>query len=100
MDLSTIISIAISLIFIYLLFSIVTSQIQELIAELLKLRAKNLKQYIRYLLGEEEDESESSITKKLYNEYLITSLNLSTKNNKKLKEPSEIKSKKFADGLI
>ena len=52
MSLSTIISIVISLTLIYLVFSIVTSEIQEIIANFFNLRAKNLQQSIISLLGE------------------------------------------------
>ena len=100
MTLSTIISITITLTFIYLVLSIVTSEIQEIIATALNLRAKNLKQSIIHLLGEHQDESNLTITNKLYEQYLTPTLNPSRGQKTKSPEPSNISSKKFTNGLI
>ena len=69
MTLSTIISIAISLTFIYLASSVVISEIQETIAYFLKLRSKNLKESISGLLGEDPAIG-TPITKEFYEKYL------------------------------
>ena len=104
MNLSTIISITISLTLIYLILSIVTAEIQEIIATIFNLRGKNLKESIVKLLGEHEDDplnkSNFTITKKLYERYLTPPLNQSVDSQKKSTEISYISSKKFANGLI
>ena len=100
MTLSTIISIAITLTFIYLVLSIVTSEIQEIIATVLNLRAKNLKQSIINLLGEKQDKNNLIITNKLYEKYFTIPLNPSPDQTTKSTEPSYISSKKFTYGLI
>ncbi|MDJ0745023.1 MAG: hypothetical protein QNJ32_16910 [Xenococcaceae cyanobacterium MO_167.B27] len=69
MTLSTIISIAISLTFIYLASSVVISEIQETIAYFFKLRAKNLKESLYGLLGEDPAIG-TPITEKFYEKYL------------------------------
>ena len=82
MTLSTIISIAISLTLIYLVLSIVTSELQEIIANLFNLRAKNLQQSIIRLLGEHQEHSNLFTTlvndifgtKKDTNKFPITSI--------------------------
>ncbi len=51
MNLPAILDIAIALIFIYLILSLLSSEIQEIIAALLEWRAKNLKEAIETLLG-------------------------------------------------
>ena len=118
MTLSTIISITISLTFIYLVLSIVTSEIQEIIATIVNLRAKNLQQSIISLLGEEqdnsnlivkifkdflggkEDENKFPITNKIYEKYLTPALNKSTGKITKSKTVSNIQSQRFANGLM
>lgn len=118
MSLSTIVSIAISLTLIYLILSVVTSEIQEIITSLLNLRAKNLQQSIINLLGEQQNEGNliknffndilgtrengenSPITNKLYEKYLTPYLNLSKGKASKYTAVSNIQSEKFARGLI
>ena len=100
MTLSTIISITISLTFIYLVLSIVTSEIQEIIANILNLRAKNLKESIINLLGEKPDKNNSTLTKKLYEKYLAPPLQASAEQPTKSPEIANISPKKFANGLI
>ncbi|NET43871.1 hypothetical protein [Okeania sp. SIO2B3] len=69
MSLSTIITIAIALAFIYLAASFFTYAIQEKIVLFFKLKAHNLKDTIYRLLGEEAKQEES-YTEKFYRKYL------------------------------
>ena len=118
MSLSTIISIVISLTLIYLVFSIVTSEIQEIIANFFNLRAKNLQQSIISLLGEHQehtnlftsiltdilgtkkDPDKFPITSKIYEHYLTPHLNTTKEPNTKTTQISHIQSYQFAHGLI
>jgi hypothetical protein len=88
---STILDVAIGIIFIYLLVSLVVSAINELIAGLLKSRAKNLSKGIQALL---QDRSQSGWVARLYEHPLIESL--SAPNSK----PSYIPSRTFALVLL
>lgn len=127
MNLSSIISITISLTFIYLVLSLAISEIQEIIASILNLRSKNLKKHIYGLFGEDpfegglqignflqtffnknnkSDESKSQLlVEKLYAKYLKPACNpeaasSSKKSKQTLKEPDKISPKHFADNLI
>ena len=88
---STILDVAIGIIFIYLLVSLVISAINELIAALLKSRAKNLSKGIQVLL---QDPSQAGWVARLYEHPLIASL--SPPNSK----PSYIPSRTFALALL
>jgi hypothetical protein len=88
---STILDVAIGIIFIYLLVSLVISAINELIAAMLKSRAKNLSQGIQALL---QDPSQAGWVARLYQHPLIQSL--SPPNSK----PSYIPSRTFALALL
>ena len=88
---STILDVAIGIVFIYLLISLVISAINELIAALLKSRAKNLSKGIQALL---QDPSQNGWTARLYEHPLIASL--SAPNSK----PSYIPSRTFALALL
>src|SRR6266481_2038495 len=88
---STILDVAIAIVFIYLLVSLVISAINELIAALLKSRAKNLVKGIQALL---QDPSPTGWVERLYEHPLIASL--STPNSK----PSYIPSRTFALALL
>ncbi|MCL1465679.1 hypothetical protein [Argonema galeatum] len=92
MNIPTIINVAISLIFIFLILSLLTSEIQEAIATLREWRAKHLKNSIITLLNQE-------ITEKLYTHDLIQSLNQKGKNRAS-NGPSYIPSDIFASVLI
>jgi hypothetical protein len=83
---STILDAAIAMVFIYLLASLVVSAANELIAAMLKLRAKNLSSGIKELLHEED---ESGLASKLYQNPLISGL------SKKGGKPSYIPSRTF-----
>src|SRR5260370_19362730 len=88
---STIIDVAVAIVFIYLLVSLVVSAINELIAALLKSRAKNLVKGIQALL---QDPSPTGWVARLYEHPLIESL--SPPNSK----PSYIPSRTFALALL
>jgi hypothetical protein len=88
---STILDVAIGIVFIYLLVSLVVSAINELIAALLKSRAKNLVKGIQALL---QDPSQTGWVARLYEHPLIESL--SPPNSK----PSYIPSRTFALALL
>jgi hypothetical protein len=88
---STILDVAIGIIFIYLLVSLVISAINELIAAKLKSRATNLSQGIQALL---QDPSQAGWVARLYQHPLIQSL--SPPNSK----PSYIPSRTFALALL
>ncbi|MCG5058983.1 MAG: hypothetical protein KA714_13580 [Limnoraphis sp. WC205] len=100
MTLSTVISIAISLSFIYFVLSLITSEIQEVIASFLKLRAKNLKEFIIHLIGESEKKDNLKITKKLYNKYLITASKSQSDYQEKIPKLTYISPNQFANSLI
>ncbi len=88
---STILDVAIGIIFIYLLVSLVVSAINELIAAMLKSRAKNLVTGLQALL---QDPSQTGWVARLYEHPLIESL--SPPNSK----PSYIPSRTFALALL
>jgi hypothetical protein len=88
---STILDVAVAIVFIYLLLSLVVSAINELIAALLKSRAKNLVKGIQALL---QDPSQTGWVTRLYEHPLIESL--SPPNSK----PSYIPSRTFALALL
>jgi hypothetical protein len=75
MSLPTFANIAIGLIFIYLILSLLASEVQEIISSLLELRAKGLKQGIKTILGESHLGKDSKITNLLYEHSLISALN-------------------------
>ncbi len=88
---STILDVAVAIVFIYLLLSLVVSAINELIAALLKSRATNLVKGIQALL---QDPSQTGWVARLYEHPLIESL--SPPNSK----PSYIPSRTFALALL
>src|SRR6266446_8357061 len=88
---STILDVAIAIVFIYLLMSLVISAINEFIAALLKSRATNLVKGIQALL---QDPSQTGWVARLYEHPLIESL--SPPNSK----PSYIPSRTFALALL
>jgi hypothetical protein len=77
MNLPVVIDIAIGLIFIYLILSLLTSEIQELLTILFQWRAEHLKRSIENLIedGDIHDPQYQKFTDKLYNSTLIKSLN-------------------------
>lgn len=83
MSLPFILDIAIGLIFIYLILSLLASEIQELIATLLQWRAKHLRKSIEILLTGGEDTSQEAsvrvIVDQLYENPLIKNINQEAK---------------------
>ncbi|MEH1841496.1 MAG: hypothetical protein V7L20_22775 [Nostoc sp.] len=85
MNLPVVVDITIGLVVIYLILSLIASEIQELISTCLQWRAKNLKNSIELLLAGGSETEESDITKaeklvdKLYSDPLINTLNQQAK---------------------
>jgi hypothetical protein len=81
MNLPVVIEIAIGLVFIYLILSLLTSEIQEIISILLQWRAEHLKKSIENLLAGEnrEDPLYQKFTDEFYGSPLIRSLNQEAK---------------------
>lgn len=79
MNLPFVLDIAIGLIFIYLVLSLLASEIQELLATLLQWRAKHLKESIENLLkggkGTIEEEKVKKLVQNLYNKPLLENVN-------------------------
>ncbi|NMG06172.1 hypothetical protein [Brasilonema sp. UFV-L1] len=111
MNLPVILDIALGLIFIYLILSLLASEIQELITTLLQWRAKHLKDSIQLLLagGSETEESEVNeaiaLVQKLYQDPLINTLNQQAKDRIKhdfqhRNEPKLLKDKQSAPSYI
>ncbi|MEE3715984.1 hypothetical protein V2H45_04395 [Tumidithrix elongata RA019] len=80
MGLSSILDIAIGLIFIYLILSVIASEIQELIATVLQWRAVHLKESIEGLLSGNDKESENfskvrELSNQIYANQLIKGMN-------------------------
>ncbi len=85
MNLPVVVDITLGLVFIFLILSLLASEIQELIATFLQWRAKHLKNSIELLLAGGSESEESDITnakklvQKLYNDPLINTLNQQAK---------------------
>ena len=105
MILPSIVNIAISLFFIYLLLSLPVSAIQENLAAILQWRAEHLKKSITDIL--DRDSSNSEVTDYLYKHPLISSLNQSGNRsffvkilNRPSLGPSYINSQTFSAALL
>ncbi|MEH2409644.1 hypothetical protein [Nostoc sp.] len=102
MNLPVIVDITVGLVFIYLILSLLASEIQELIATFLQWRAKHLKNSIELLVAGGSETEESDITKarnlvqKLYNDPLINTLNQQAKEKveKQFRENTKSSNKK------
>ena len=83
MNLPFVLDVAIGLIFVYLILSLLTSEIQELLATLLQWRAAHLKKSIETLLtggeGTANDESVKAIVESLYDNPLIRNISHESK---------------------
>lgn len=104
MNLPAMLDVAIGLFFIYLILSLLTSGIQELIATVLEWRAKQLKEAIQIILGDNEANDPSAqqakkIANDLWTHPLIRSLN-QRKIIRGSVGPSYISSKMFAATLL
>ncbi|MEG4292448.1 hypothetical protein Q5692_36890 [Microcoleus sp. C2C3] len=104
MNFPAMLDVAIGLFFIYLILSLLVSGIQELIATVLEWRAKQLKEAIQIILGDNEANDPSAkqaqkIANDLWNHPLIRSLN-QRKILRGSVGPSYISSKMFAATLL
>lgn len=104
MNFPAMLDVAIGLFFIYLILSLLVSGIQELIATVLEWRAKQLKEAIQIILGDNEANDPSAkqaqkIANDLWNHPLIRSLN-QRKIIRGSVGPSYISSKMFAATLL
>ena len=104
MNFPAMLDVAIGLFFIYLILSLLVSGIQELIATVLEWRAKQLKEAIKIILGDNEANDPSAkqaqkIANELWNHPLIRSLN-QRKILRGSVGPSYISSKMFAATLL
>lgn len=83
MGLPFVLDVAIGLIFIYLILSLLASEVQELLTTLLQWRAKHLKDSIEVLLaggaGTQQEEKVKDLVSKLYNDPLIKNINQEAK---------------------
>ncbi len=83
MNLPFILNVAIGLLFIYLILSLLASEVQELLATLLQWRAKHLKEAIETLLsggsGAPEEESVRHLVTRLYDNTLMRNMNQDAK---------------------
>ena len=125
MSLGTLLQTIIAVIFIYLILSLLASEIQEYIASIAEFRAKRLKESIKQFLGEDEyseaakaeADQKATLTDLLYEKYLISSLNQSATSifsfifsilsfgkinriNRKTEGPSYIEPQLFAQALL
>lgn len=95
---SSILEVAIGVIFVYLLLSLISSGINEWIASILNKRGENLFDGIRNLLN---DPTFTGLAQKLYNHGLIDGISQASKDpNKPNRRPSYIASKTFALALL
>jgi hypothetical protein len=96
--------IAIGLTFVYLVLSLLCSTINELIENILRNRAKNLRRAIAELVGQTDGESGKKVTKDfvnaIYSHGLVNGLFQSNGINEPKKFPSYIPSKNFALALV
>lgn len=83
MNLPVILDIAIGLVFIYLIASLLASEIQELLAALLQWRAKHLKESIQNLLsggyGTQDSDRVTRFLEAIYNDPLLKNMNQSSR---------------------
>jgi hypothetical protein len=83
MGLPSILDLAIGLIFIYLILSLLASELQELLTTLLQWRAKHLKEAIEILLaggaGTKEEDDVRELVQKLYDDPLLKNVNQEAK---------------------
>lgn len=89
-----ILEVGISLILLYVLLSLVTSQVNELIALIISMRAKHLWDGIRHMLGEE---TSTELTTELFNHPLIKSLSY---RGGKRRKPTFIPTETFSTVLL
>lgn len=93
MEFSEVIEIVIGLVFIYLVLSLLSTTINELIFGLLHMRGKNLKKSLEYML---KDIDEDKLFKDFFDHPIFSKLRL----NKKNRYPSYMKSSTFSKVII
>lgn len=93
-------NVAIGIIFIYLLLSLISTAVNEIIENFLKARATNLERGIRELLQSKPGEGEADLTKLLYNHPLVNSLYKGQHATGKRNLPSYIPAANFASALV
>lgn len=112
MSLIDLLQVIVAVILIYLVLSLLASEIQEMLASWLEFRAKNLRESIQILLGEVDDRGklvpyENTLTQQIYQQPQIKSLNQSTSTFisqlpflKPSKGPSYLTKEDFADAIL
>jgi|GEM_PF-6739274 len=75
MNLPMVFDVAIGIVFIYLVLSLLSSQIQEVLATLLQWRAKHLKGAIEHLISGDRKDTNEKLLNELFNHPLIQDLN-------------------------
>ena len=98
MNILTVLNVAIGLIFIYLIISLIASQIQELISTVFGWRAKHLKEAITIMFG--ENSHKSKLTQLFFEHPRIQSLNQNMIKTSKSTSIHYISHKKFSNILI
>ncbi len=97
---STVLDVAIGLVFVYLVVSLLTSAVNELLENVLKDRAKGLERGIRELLGD-RNAAPDGIVRKLYNHPFVSGLFLGDYDPTQEDEsPSYIPARTFALALM
>ena len=95
---SSVLEVAIGVIFIYLLFSLISSAINEYISSLLNKRGENLFEGIKNLLN---DPTFTGLAQKLYNHGLVDGISQASKDpSKPNRRPAYIASNTFALALL
>lgn len=95
---SNILEVAIGLIFIFLLYSLLATAINEAIASYLGLRAKNLKKAIERML--DDDSGKTFFSDKFYKQPLIKYLGEPTFFGKVLRKPAYLTSQNFSKNVV
>jgi hypothetical protein len=98
MNISEIIEVVIGVLFVFIVFSIAVMQIQEWVAGILSLRAKNLEKSIRRMLAETNQKDGDGIFEKLYDNQLIKGM--SKRGFIGIRKPSYIPDKTFSKAMF
>ncbi len=95
---SSVLEVAIGVIFIYLLVSLICTAVNEMFSSLINKRGENLFEGIKNLLN---DPTFTGLAQKLYNHGLVDGISQAAKNSdKQSRHPSYMASKTFALGLL
>src|SRR5258706_7788839 len=93
MTLSTVLDVAIGLVFVYLLLGLMASALQETVANILNLRGKQLQDAIKRLLSNSSDGTESILFKAVFEHPLVGNLS-------KAALPSYVPARNFGLALV